>query len=369
MAWVLWAEEEWSGANLSPVRDQEWSGGPMGIWSQVSGDFVCDNGRGRILSSTFTVNIAYNRNSPWHDATRISVDVVDQDVMLVGRLDRTTKTSYYLAHLHENRVSLYRVVSGLATWVGQAEVEVAPGSVFTLETKNSFIRVRWDDEQVLEYQDETADALMHGAMGIKCYEPSVYFGALRMHYDDSIEMGSPPETTVPIYTPAPPSTGAPTTPAPTTSIEPTFPPTTIAPTTVQATTVAATTPAPTTPAPTTAGPTTPGPITAGPVYEGLHVEASVSYVESEDLLVVRAWMEDWNGRPRTDDITAKTMKIWSEHGLHLEVSGMTDPMGAHVARFSVPQARLWSQHLYLLELFLVADEVDTGRRLIGMPVN
>lgn len=368
MAWTLWAEEEWVGENRASIHEQGWSGGGSGVWSVVSGDFVYDAGRARIASSTFTVNLAYNRVSPYHDATRLEVDVLDKEIMLLGRVDRSTKNSYYLVHLHGQQVILYRVLGGVATWLGQADAVDAGDDVLTLETYLSFVRVRWNGVQILEYEDTTPDVLLQGAMGIKCYEPSVYFGGLRMYYDNALEMGSPPLTTVPVSTPAPPTTAAPTTAPPTTAPEPTFPPSTAAPTTAVSTTLAPTTPAPTTPAPTTIGPTTPSPLTPGPVTSGTTVSATVSYVESEDLLVVRAWMEDWQGRPRTDDLSAMAMTIWSEHGRHLVVAGAEDPAGGHIARFAVPQARLWAQHLYLLELTLVADG-DEGHRIIGMPVN
>jgi len=174
---------------------------------------------------------------------------------------------------------------------------------------------------------------------------------------------SPPPTTVP-------PTAGPTTPVPSTAPELTFPDplTTLPPTTVVL---------PTTAVPTTAVPTTPSPTsfpgtTEPPTTDGEVVDASISYVPVMDQLVVRAWLKNSEEKLRDEDLDVSecVFELVDELGNRFAFRGVVDELGAQYARFVIPQARLFSNHVYVAEVTLVVDGGPTvGPSPIMLPVN
>lgn len=372
---TLFATENWTGAALAPIEGHPMDPGP-GLWRGASGGFVYDVGRARIATSFPTVNLAYDEAFLDRDVQRIEMNVISDNVMLVARFNRTTKQDYYLAHFQGTFVHLYVVVNNVAEWLDTVPVAVTGTDIFALDCNGSTIRILWNSVPVMSGVDGTWAT---GTVGIKCYTPNRFFGPIRIFVGDPVPTTPLPITGMPTTsaptTPAP-TTLHPTTPAPSTPPEPTFPPTTPAPTTSVPTTLVVTTPVPTTPAPTTPAPSTTAPLTPGPITDGTAVNMSLSYVENEDLIIVRAWAEDANGKPRTQpftELSSSTLTIWGEFEKHLQVSARTDPLGSNLVRFAIPQARLFAQHLYLLEIQLLADDggpgVVIGPRLFSMPVN
>lgn len=386
MALTLFATELWAGVTLSPITGQAWSPGP-GLWAAVDGAFVYDAGRARIATAFPTVNLAYNDAFSDRDWQRIEVDVIDDDIMLVARFNRTTKKDYYAAHYQGGFVHLYRVVNNVSAWVGSAPTgAVLASNVFAIECHGTGVLVKWNGVTRISATDPPGQDF--GTVGIKCYTPNRFYGHIRV-YTDATEVTTFAPTTMAPSTPIP-TTPAPTSPppstlVPTTPAEPTFPPTTPVPTTPEPTTVVVTTPAPTTAAPTTPAPTTIAPLTPGPITDGILVAMSASYVESEDLLIIRAWAEDVNHRIRTQPFTylqVCTLTIWGEYERHLTVQAEADPLGTNMVRFVIPQARLLAQQLYLLEIKLQVDPTDytqdppvfeigvaIGPRLFPLPVH
>lgn len=370
MALVLYSTETWEGAPHTSIAGQAWDAGP-GMWALASGGFLYNAPGSVHLQLPPNVSLAYDTLLGERGDQKIEMDVIDDAVMLVARLDRTSLQDYYLAHYEAGFVHLYKVIAGISDWLGTAPVTPTGTDVLALEAVGTAIKVRWNGVQKIGVTDATHAV---GAVGIKGYVAGKLFGALRVYVDSLSITTAPPTTAAPSTlapTTAPPTTPGPTTLAPTTSPEPTFPPTTPAPTTPSPTSPYQPTLAPTTPPPTTIAPSTAPPFTPGPVSSGVAVDMVLSYVRSEDQLVIRAWLENSVRRPRTSalDVALCELTIWSEHGKHIKVLGSDDPYGANVVRFIVPQARLWSQHLYLAEVTLVIDGDAVGHRLLPVPVN
>lgn len=174
----------------------------------------------------------------------------------------------------------------------------------------------------------------------------------------------PLPTTVVPTTPAP-LTAGPSTAAPTTLPEPTFPP-------------EPTTEAPLTDVPTTAGPTgapttaaTTIVITTVPYLLGDLIGCAVTYESSMDRLDVLAWLQDEFLELRDErlDLSLCVMRLIDEDGVDVRLTAVVAPEGGQFARFVLPQARLYSDHVYLLELTLQVDGGDTvGPVLKGLPV-
>lgn len=207
--------------------------------------------------------------------------------------------------------------------------------------------------------------------------------------------GSTQQSTTPVPTSLAPTTTAPTTPAPTT-VAPTAAPTTQGPTTIAPTggpttaspttlpeptfppvaTEPATTLAPTA-VPTTLGPTTLAPSTLTPTTEldnlvGDLISCSITHEASLDRMEILAWAHDagLNLRDEPLDLDACILDLVDEAGARVRVTAVAAAEGDQYARFVITQARLYSEHLYVLEITLVIDGGATlGPAPKGLPVN
>jgi hypothetical protein len=374
MALVLYAGEIWGGVNLVEITGKPWNPGP-GTWGNVTTKhFIYDAGRARMQVGSGGLCIAYNTVVVGHDDQRIELEVVSEQVSILARFNQTTKDDYYEAHWADGVVYLFLVLGGTSIPLGNTSVVSVPSDTFALEAIGDQIVVYWNGVAVITV---TNGVLTSGTVGIKTSKSNRFFGPLLVYVEETTITTAAPTTPAPTTT-APttsaPTTVAPTTPVPTTpaptSPEPTFPPTTPAPTTQAPTSPYQPTLAPTTPAPTTPAPSTQPAITIPPITEGTEIDVDVSYLESEDMLVVRSWIENVDGRPRSDalEIEACRLTLWSEHAKHLVVEAVVDEFGPYIARFAIPQARLWSQHLYLVEVSLIVADTEV-RRMYALPVN
>lgn len=159
-----------------------------------------------------------------------------------------------------------------------------------------------------------------------------------------------PGTTLPGTT-VPPETTLP----PTTLPEPSFP---IPPTTLLLTTgIGSTTSPPITGAPTTAPPTSVMGSTEPPTTDGTDIRISISYVDVQDQMVVRAWVENDERKVRDEALSLADCELVlvDEAGVNLAFHGVADALGSQYVRFVIPNARLYASHLYMLETTLVVD--------------
>jgi len=168
-------------------------------------------------------------------------------------------------------------------------------------------------------------------------------------YSSAVVSGGP-------TTPAPASTPVPvTTEVPTTLPEPSFPVLTTPG--VLTTAIGSTTGPPVTVGPTTPAPTSSPGTTEAPTVDGTCIQTSISYVDSQDQLVVRAWLENDERKVRDEDlaVTECELELLDERGVSIAFGGVVDGLGTQYVRFVVPNARLYANHLYMLEATLVVD--------------
>jgi hypothetical protein len=160
-----------------------------------------------------------------------------------------------------------------------------------------------------------------------------------------------PGTTLPGPTTLTPETTLP----PTTLPEPSFP---IPPTTLLLTTgIGSTTSPPITGAPTTAPPTSVMGTTEPPTTDGTDIRTSISYVDVQDQMVVRAWVENDERKVRDEALSLAECELVlvDEAGVGLAFHGVADALGSQYVRFVIPNVRLYASHLYMLETTLVVD--------------
>lgn len=336
-------------------------------WEVPVGTFLVAGGRVRIAASSPTKSVALVAGMLPRSEIRARIlfdPVSDNHLGVVVRM-QPSLDACYLAVFERPHVHLFRVFGGTSEWIASELVNVAGGGDLQLEADGAFVRARWLDDIVIEYEDP--DPIGDGLPGIQITAPFQWITGFDLEADEdsvTVPPSTIPGTTGPPTTPAP-TTEPPATPTPTTLPEPTFPPTTT-PTTAPTTTEPPLTNPETDPPATTVPPVTPPPL-----EDGGRIVAGFSYVESEDLLVVRSWLTNEDGRKRDSGIVPATCRLdlVDEKGRVLGVAAYADA-DVRVARFVFPHARLLSGHLYLARIVLDVDGGGLhGPAVFGLPVN
>lgn len=378
MAFVSYRQEDCTGPNGVSIDGRTWSDG-LGLWSVLEGDLVYDANRIRNAAVIADQAIAIeNTISPSLTDQRIDATVTNGNGLIV----RYSASGYYVAFVITSAVYLYRVDAGVATFLDSG-AWLGTGGKFTLIALGTTIAAY----EGVTVRASAVDATYgSGVPGIVISKPAEYYDDIEVFVDSSFITTPGPTTPAPTTIPTttgPPTSPPPTTPAPTT-VAPTAGPTTPEPTTApeltfppDVTTVPPTTePPPTTSPPTTLPPTTPAPTsypgtTEPPTLDGDIVAASISYVPVMDQLVVRAWVknDDWKVRDEDLDVGECVFELVDEQGSRFACRGLADELGAQYARFVIPQARLFTNHVYVAEVTLVVDGGPTiGPSPIMLPV-
>lgn len=365
--WALFAHDGFSGPDLGLVDGRATDDASGHHWRVPVGAAVVQGGRFRILSPVPMRTVALINMGLFVARTdgKIEVDIPigSSRIGVVGRMNETAST-YYIAYYDGTFVYLFKVIDGTSEYLDRVSLAFqAPSQAFSFEAWGNHLQVRSAvGGLILEVIDN--DIPDTGYWGLEVTTPGQFVDAVSFFLDEAAPSTAAPTTGLPTTAPpttAAPTTAEPTTVAPTTTPEPTFPPSTAAPTTL-----APTTATPTTVAPTTLAPTTIAPTTETPIIAGSQIVAEFAYVSERDRLVCRAWVVDDAGRTREiePDIASCELAIIDELGVTRTVVGADDPETG-VVRFVVPQARFYSEHLYLMRIMLD----DVGPALFALPVN
>lgn len=374
MPLASYRQEACVGPDGVSIHGRAWSGG-AGVWAVKLGGFVYDANRIRNASVSPSIALAVDGSLPTTlDDQRIEATITNYG-QLVARW--SSSNNYYLAYVIGSSVYLYRFDAGVATfldvggWSGAGKLK--------LEAIGSTIRVLEGSTERCNVTDATYAT---GQCGIRIVQGNEFFDDIEVFVDSSLLTTLAPTTSAPTSYPG--TTLAPTTAAPETSGPTTNAPSTIAPTTApeltfpeSPTTEFSTTLAPTSVAGTTAVGTTPAPTsypgtTEPPTLDGDLVVVGLSYVQVMDQLVARAWLKNGEGKLRDEflDLPECKLVLVNESGDRLEFRGLMDGLGLRFVRFVIPQARLYRQHAYLIELTLeVSGGPIIGPKVFPMPVN
>lgn len=364
---IVFARDTFDGS----VSDLDGRAFPVGDaeWQVVTGGFLVQDGTCRISSGSPTKSIAVIKNMEPRGVQFVQATFqpsVDNYIGVIARFN--SFEWYYLGLFVRPYVHLYSVVAGVSTWLGQVDVSatLSGSRDFAIQTRgDDHVVLWWNGVSVFDVQDFAAPS---GSSGLYLTQPGQRIGAFEVQVDGA--------TTTAPWTTLPPSTSLPTTESPTTAPpstapgtttpEPTFPPTTLAPSTA-----APTTSPPLTDPPTTIAPSTEPPATFPPTSDGELLRAGFSYVDVEDRLVCRSWITDVNGVTRDSALVPSEcrLELIDEFGASLAVTGCQSP-SENEARFVIPQARMYREHLYIAKLTLKVEGEDAkGPVLIPMPVN
>lgn len=359
-----------TGAGLTLLQGRVFDTGGL-LWEVLQGSFVVQGGMCRVNSTlpTKSVAIVGSLDPRNYLGAKISFrSTIDNKLGIVARV-QPDGASYYLAYFSRPYVHLFRVDSGVSTWLAlyDATAVLTDPATMELRCQGPLCEVRWNGSLIITQADATYAT---GGAGIQITEPFQWIDSFELEVDGGTT--TVPPTTVIGPTTVPPTTvPTPTTPPPTTILSPelTFPPTTLP----GPTTLPPTTPAPTTvPPPTTiAGPTTVPPTTI-PITTGERIRASFCYVEAEDRLIVNAWLVNDDEVTNTEvlDPALCTLDLVDEFGVALSFTGVPSPAAAWEVRFVIPQVRLYAEHLYLtrISLFVLGEPPAKGPAVFALPV-